>query len=173
MIAPLLNHLNSEDDPNLWQVVMDTILLDLEPVKGMTAEIGRCSHWMRPHQTRWTADGGFAAPIGYHHGTPEFDWSIILEWTGQEWIAATDKGAKPVLRVAIPSRSTRHNQAAVHTLWRTGKENKSRPYGFRKKNDLWQLTAAGFARDNDRSRHDANNRAKARKLQRRQSSRRL
>lgn len=61
-IKPLLG---SEDDPELWQVAVQHILAQLTPVPGMLVELGRCSHWLRPHQTRWTADGGFAWPSGY------------------------------------------------------------------------------------------------------------
>ncbi len=46
--------------------------------------LGACSHWLRPHQTRWGADGGFAYPAGYdqradgRQGLPQFDWSVYL-----------------------------------------------------------------------------------------------
>src|SRR5205085_4593730 len=85
-----LDRLSSDDDPELWAVVLDTILADLTPEPGMAVEVGRCSHWLRSHQTRWTADGGFAAPVGYGSGTggysckalPQFDWSVVLKWSG-------------------------------------------------------------------------------------------
>lgn len=79
MNTAIAQNLNAEDDPELWQVVIDTILADLQAANGITVEIGRCSHWLRPHQTRWTADGGFAWPTGYggtafsRTGLPLFD----------------------------------------------------------------------------------------------------
>jgi hypothetical protein len=72
---------------------------------------------------------------------PQFDWWQVLQWSGTEWIPATDKSAKLALRIAIPSRTTRHRQAAVHTLWSTEKEKEMRLYGFRKKDGQWHCTA--------------------------------
>ena len=58
--------LSAEDDPALWEQVLKVLAEDasiLEPVAAgsqLYAEVGVCSHWLRPHQTRWTAAGGFA-----------------------------------------------------------------------------------------------------------------
>src|SRR6185437_15741505 len=142
-------HLRNGDDFELWRVALEQILSELPLRTGSLVQIGRCSHWLRPHQTRWTADGGFAWPTGYGSGTggfcpealPQFDWSIMITWTGDRWELAHDKSAKPALRVAIPSRTCRHQQAAVNTIWMTGKEKERRFYGFRYKDELWSCTA--------------------------------
>jgi len=88
-------YLNNDDDPNLWREVMASLAQDLEAMlfeksyKGnIYLVIGACSHWTRPHQTRWTANGGFAWPSGYGNsegwsrlGLPEFDWSCGYQWS--------------------------------------------------------------------------------------------
>jgi hypothetical protein len=127
-VLPLL--LDGEDDPQSWRVALDTILADLEKEPGMMVEVGRCSHWLRPHGSRWSADGGFALPTGYGSGSggyslsalPQFDWSAILRWNGVAWEVVAPESVRYAVRVTIPSRTTRHNQAAVHTIWMTGKE---------------------------------------------------
>lgn len=138
--------LTGDDDPELWAVVLDTVLLELEPKPGMAVEVGRCSHWLRPHQCWWIADGSFACPIGYGGGgrppLPQFDWSVSLRWTGEVWEPTKRQSVRYSLRVTIPSRTTRHAQAAVHTLWMTGREKQVRFYGFRKRSGSWTCTAA-------------------------------
>ncbi len=168
MIGRLLEKLDVEDDPDLWRVVLVKILSDVQPMRGLTVEVGRCSHWLRPHQTRWTADGGFAAPLGYGKGrcVPEFDWSVVFEWSGEEWNVASDQSVKPSFQVVVPARTTRHNQAAVFTHWKSGKKEKHIPYGFRKKRNGWQLTAVGNESEK-RKNGRAEDRAKTLKLQRR------
>jgi hypothetical protein len=149
MIQPLLDRLGDEDDDALWQVALDHILSELEKKLGTVIEVGRCSHWLRPHQTRWTADGGFAWPTGYGSGNgghsrsalPQFDWSVFLEWTGDNWIATKRTAEQTAIRITVPSRTTRHQQAAIHTIWRTGKNKERRFYGFRKKDGVWKWTA--------------------------------
>ena len=173
----ILKQLDAEDDAELWQDCIGFRSLRHEPhhEKRQLAEIGRCSHWLRPHQTRWTADGGFASPTGYggvgysRTGLPLFDWSVLLEWTGEEWAAANKKSAAPSLRVTIPSRTKRHQQAAVHTLWTNGRV--VRRYGFRKKADGWRLTAVSQpskSQVNRKSRYEEKDRGLARKKQRRE-----
>ncbi len=148
-----------EDDPALWEVVINRILSDaallcLSSTKRqrIQALVGRCSHWERPHQTRWTADGGFAYPDGYAN-QPEHDWSILLTWNVSEsrWLVGAGKTMKVrrplVFRISVPSRSKRHRQAAVHTVWRPGPPSKpSQPvvqlYGFRRLNNIWKCTAS-------------------------------
>jgi hypothetical protein len=142
-------HLRRGDDFELWRVALEHILRELPKTPGTLAQIGRCSHWLRPHQTRWTADSGFAWPTGYGSGTggfssnalPQFDWSVTLTWTGERWAPAKDKSAKLALRVTIPSRTGWHQQAAVHTVWMTGREKETRFYGFRYEDDVWRCTA--------------------------------
>lgn len=154
MIDFLLRHLGPEDDADLWRAVLDTVLADLAVVQSsptVLVEVGRCSHWLRPHQTRWTADGGFAWPSGYGSGTggysrnglPQFDWSVVLEGVGWDWAEAEDRSACIALRVAVPSRTRRHRQAAIHTEWRIGQEKERRFYGFRRRDGVWRCTASG------------------------------
>ena len=141
------NRLSSDDDPALWDAALDYILAEVDKRAGAVVEIGRCSHWLRPNQMRWKADGGFAWPVGYGKrgrgvwgGLPEFDWSVLLVWTGESWELAEQKSGEGMLRVAIPSRTTRHAQAAIHTLWKIGREKQRVFYGFRKKDRGWVCT---------------------------------
>jgi hypothetical protein len=71
-IEEVLPYLSAEDDTNFWITAFDTLLADIEalyPEKTKKQEIflqiGSCSHWLRPHQKRWAASGGFAWPEGY------------------------------------------------------------------------------------------------------------
>lgn len=145
--------LDDEDDPQLWLAVLRYVHSgEWRPKRGDMLEIGRCSHWLRPHQTRWTADGGFALPVGYADGTgfsrrglPEFDWSARVTWDGTDWVFPVAykelDGREPDLRLAIPSRTTHHKQAAIHARWRLAKEFKVEFYGFRLKPEGWLCTA--------------------------------
>ena len=166
----LTERLCAGDDPALWEQVLKVVAEDasiLEAVTGglqLYAEVGVCSHWLRPHQTRWTAAGGFALPVGYsgtgfsRTGLPLFDWSVRLQFNPAPigWIIPEKLPAKRSIsvRVAVPSRTTRHRQAAVHTLWPPGTLDARRErtvfYGFRKLNGVWELKACS---------RDANERA--------------
>jgi hypothetical protein len=142
--------LEGDDDPGLWQTALDYILAEVELTPGVVVEVGRCSHWERPHQSRWTADGGFALPSGYSSGSgynvrlglPQFDWSILLAWTGTVWEPVERRASQPSLRIAIPSRTKRHAQASVHSLWLIGREKEVVYYGFRKGKTGWACTAS-------------------------------
>jgi hypothetical protein len=142
--------LDEDDDPELWQVALRHVLAECETVSDVLVEVGRCSHWLRPHQSRWTADGGFAWPTGYGSGTgchsysslPQFDWSVVLRWTGSTWEPIKRNSIRCSLRLTIPSRTKRHQQAAVHSVWHTGKEKKTVFYGFRKQEQGWVCTAS-------------------------------
>jgi len=169
----LKERLSAEDDPALWEQVLKVLAEDasiLEPVADgsqLYAEVGVCSHWLRPHQIRWTAAGGFAAPVGYggaggntkfiRHGAgfigrtglPLFDWSVRLQFNPAPigWVIPKKVPTKRFMsvRVTVPSRTTRHRQAAVHTLWspRTldAKRERTVLYGFRNLNGVWELKA--------------------------------
>jgi hypothetical protein len=159
VLAPLLG---SEDDPSLWAVVVNAVYTDAQALcrsasgRGrVVTRLGRCSHWLRPHQTRWTAEGGFAWPTGYdgprfsRTGLPEFDWFAQWEWCPESggWVAAAGDPAPDQLlfRVAVPARSRRHRQAAVHTVWQPGTPQRPRvPLvqfdGFRQRSG-WSCTA--------------------------------
>jgi len=156
--------LSGEDDPALRGQVLEAVAEDASVLRvankrsRLYAEIGVCSHWLRPHQTRWTAAGGFAFPIGYGDGEgfapcisglPGFDWRVILQFDPAlvNWIAPSELPTKRFnfVRIAVPARTTRHLQAAVHTLWspRTlhAKDKRTIFYGFRKVNGVWKLLA--------------------------------
>ena len=66
----LKERLSAEDDPALWEQVLKELAEDASILEHVTdgsqlyAEVGVCSHWLRPHQTRWTAAGGFACRLG-------------------------------------------------------------------------------------------------------------
>ena len=154
LLNSILARLHEEDDPALWAVAVDVILADANALcekatKAMSvlARVGACSHWLRPHQFRWTADGGFAAPVGFPKRNPEFDWSVEFRWKGC-WTPIL-KGSPlghAVFWVTLPTRTKRHRQAAVRTMWTPGTPvNPKRPllqmYGFRKQDETWRCTA--------------------------------
>src|SRR4051812_14321916 len=102
----LLDRLAADDDPTLWRLVFDTVLLDLTPKPRTLIAVGRCSHWLAPNSARWAADGeDFAWPSGYGPGgrgywgrIPEFDWSVTLRWTGEVWEPAPTQSLRYALR---------------------------------------------------------------------------
>lgn len=82
-------HLSDSDGARFWLTVFDDLTqefsslgIDERESYEIFLQIGACSHWFRPHQTRLTAAGGFALPAGYlgggfsRDGLPEFDWSV-------------------------------------------------------------------------------------------------
>ena len=165
----LKERLSAEDDPALWEEVLKVLAEDASILESVAhgsqlyAEVGVCSHWLRPHQTRWTAAGGFALPIGYGRvpfsltSPPLFDWSVRLQFNPAPigWVIPEKVPTKRFIsvRVAVPSRTTRHRQAAVHTLWppRTldAKRERAVFYGFRSLNGVWELKAC--SRDRERT----------------------
>jgi hypothetical protein len=163
------DRLSAEDDAALWEQLLRVLAEDASILETVTdgsrlyAEIGVCSHWLRPHQTRWTAAGGFAWPAGYggtrfsRTGLPLFDWSVRLQFNPAPigWVIPEKSPTKRSIsvRVAVPSRTTRHRQAAVHTLWppRTLDAERERTvfYGLRNLRGVWELKAC--TRDRKRS----------------------
>lgn len=150
--------LTDEDDPALWDVATNTILANAglrgdNTKLGVFAQVGSCRHWIRPHGSRWLADGGFAAPFGYDKTTtgfsfralPELEWSVSFKWTGNKWEVGRTGRRCILRRIAIPARSAQHLQAAVHTIWTprspASKEKVVQLFGFRKKEGTWRLTA--------------------------------
>ncbi|MGR3273909.1 hypothetical protein ACSYAD_02250 [Acaryochloris marina NIES-2412] len=163
----LLNGLQLDDDPEFWKIAMAegrsetivTLLQDVEaeldscPTKrSVYAQLGACSHWLRPHQTCWRAAGGSAWPIGYggsrfsRLGLPEFDGSCLIFWNvdQQTWLPVDKFHEKRrfLFRAALPTRTKRHLQAAVHRVWVPGKpsqadQKSTQFYGFRKLNEQW------------------------------------
>ena len=115
----ILPHLSENDDADFWRVVLNDLDGDLSQVgidvsegSEIFLQIGSCSHWVRPHQRRLTAAGGFAYPSGYseslygYSGLPEYDWSVLfhLGKVGKSWSEALKFYGKRklVCRVAIP-----------------------------------------------------------------------
>ncbi len=155
-------HLSLDDDLTLWLAFLNQFNVELDTYRlskknDVFLQIGCCSHWLRPHQTRLTVAGGFAYPVGYDKtisygvGLPKFDWSekFVFDKSQEMWLK-TEKffgKRKLVCRVAIPSRTNRHNQAAIHLLWSPGTpetpDQKCKLfYGFRKRNKMWECTAS-------------------------------
>ena len=138
-----------DDDPVLWKAALSVLADELaqrqaeEAIRGTRAMVvGACSHWVRPHNSRWNAAGGFVYPEGYKDSVPELDWSVIFVFRNKEWAFAPKLPGKniEVLRVAIPTRTARHRQAAIYTRWRPNGETVL--YGFRKAGDQWKCVAA-------------------------------
>ena len=158
-------YLTDEDDPDFWAAVFDMLARNFESLYSVKSEryetflqVGACSHWLRPHQTRLTAAGGFAYPSGYlgggfsRDGLPELDWFVIFHREQKEnrW-ARTGKffgKRKLVCRVALPTRTLRHNQAVINVLWSPGTpDNPDKKlamyYGFRKVDGEWRCVVSG------------------------------
>jgi hypothetical protein len=163
-VTPIISKINEfltpEDDPLFWAIATYTLLGDMflfltrEPQKHeIFVQFGACSHWLRPHQTRLSLAGGFALPVGYddsgssRRGLPEYDWEIKLHYnyTINEWVLV-DKffgKTKLIRRFTLPTRTLRHNQAAIHSIWTPGTPRKPREkrieyFGFRKMNGTWK-----------------------------------
>jgi hypothetical protein len=159
----VLSRLTPDDDTDFWSAAIAVLLQDVEAElesarlkADVYVQIGACSHWLRPHQTRWTAAGGFAWPSGYgasgysRLGAPEFDWFVLLhrDFESQSWQPVEKFVGKrhSVFRAALPTRTKRHPQAAIHTLWlpsrpSNGQQKALRVYGFRKIEGIWQCVA--------------------------------
>jgi len=140
--------LTADDDPTFWQTALAVLAEEFvhrhaeESAKGNWAVVvGACSHWERPHQTRWTAAGGFAYPEGYQQYFPKLDWTVTMLYREGRLLPVTKLPGKRVglFQIAMPSRTLRHKQAAVHTRWPTG--SKSVLFGFRKLNGKWKCVA--------------------------------
>jgi hypothetical protein len=171
MLEPSLAvNLTNQDNSVLWDLVVSTILADAAYVardarEEVFAKIGCCRHWISPHHPlRWSLGGGFAWPFGYdktttrcsYHAVPELAWSECFTWTGEHWKPGRGGPRSLVLWVAIPARTARHLQAAVHTIWTprspSGEEKLVQVYGFRKKTDGWSLSAFDAFQPRTRSR---------------------
>jgi hypothetical protein len=161
MLNPLIaEHLTSDDDPELWELATTALIAEAETLvhharDSVCIQIGCCHHWISPHHPiRWAAGGGFAWPFGYDKTTtgwsyramPEFTWSQFLQWTGEGWEQGRGGHRGLVFRIAIPARTARHAQAAIHTIWTPrspiSQEKAVRLFGFRKKDGNWSLTAS-------------------------------
>ena len=141
--------LMADDDHALWRTALCVLTDEFaqrqaeESHRGVWAMVvGACSHWVRPHNSRWNAAGGFAFPDGYKDFVPELDWSLVFVFRNGEWASVEKLPGKntKVFRVAIPARTARHKQAAIHTRWSPNGETVL--YGFRKLAEKWQCVAA-------------------------------
>ena len=150
------------DNRSLWDAVVGVVLSDAEGLVRLAsapdrvfAEVGCCSRWLRPHQTRWTADGGFALPSGYggggysRWGLPELDWSVHASWDMALGAWARSDGELSTVvaghwcfvrdpRAHGPARSGggAHNLAPGPSTGR-----KLMQLGFRRRADGWHHTA--------------------------------
>lgn len=163
VLADLLPILGPEDDQSLFLALVDLLdsdigflLAEKPATEPVLIDIGICKHWLRPHQARWTAGGGFAWPTGYGSGAggysrwahPRIDVDQVFELRARgAWVpVSSTAGRRPlVLRVAVPARSARHQQAAIHTVWLPGPpqrpaERAYRFLGFRRVAEAWSLT---------------------------------
>jgi hypothetical protein len=160
--SDLATKLDNADDPQLWQVAIEQICADTMPsimeYRGkecVLIDIGRCSHWIRPHSQDRV---GTRLPSGYNktvsgfsfRSLPAFDWSLKWQFTFDEhqWIPATGQPSRrPLLhRIAIPARTALHPQATVHAIWTPGSptsvSNKLEAvYAFERTNNSWRCFA--------------------------------
>lgn len=167
LIDQVIGQLASTDDPEAWRTILRHIIPEATYLCGenpdrqaIVMEIGCCSHWLRPHQTRWTASGGFAWPSGYNGppysrvGKPEHDWQERFSWDrkSDRWKAERLPSTRTLpkrgleFRVSIPARTMRHPQAAVSTIWSPGspplpKKALKQFYGFRQVKGTWHCVA--------------------------------
>ena len=168
MLHPLIaEHLTGDDDLELWDVATGALLAEAEASAASTpqdvyAQIGCCHHWISPHQIRWGADGSFAWPFGYNKTTtgwfyralPDLTWSEHLRWAGGAWEPGRTGKRCLVFRIAIPARTARHSQAAIHTIWTPRSPSTSEKvvqlFGFRKRDRRWSQTASEVIRPRKR-----------------------
>jgi len=149
LLEAIASKLTAEDDCDFWEIALAVVTDEFiqrhdEHSKSgdWVLMIGACSHWLRPHQNRWIAAGGFAAPMGYQNFMPEFDWSLLFVFRAGRWthVKKLPKRRLKLLRIAVPTRTTRHKQAAIHTRWLPGSEEVL--YGFRNIDGNWECLAA-------------------------------
>lgn len=149
LFKALQSKLAPHDDRELWRAALSVLADEFaqhyaeESGRGVWAMVvGACSHWVRPHNSRWNAGGGFVYPDGYKDSVPELDWSVIFIVQNREWASVEKLPGKKtkVFRVAIPARTARHKQAAIHTRW--APNGKAVLYGFRKVAEKWICVAA-------------------------------
>jgi hypothetical protein len=139
----LARKLDVDDDATLWEAALQIILTEFRDAGGKVAEVGRCSHWRAPHGAWWRPNGlQFSYPAGYgggsYWGKPKFDWSVVLILDSGTWKIAA-KPVKVTMRLVIPARTARHKQAAIPSMWKVGNKQRTRFFGFRKKDAGWQL----------------------------------
>ncbi|MEO0621886.1 MAG: hypothetical protein AAF183_06615 [Pseudomonadota bacterium] len=161
--AIIAAHLTDDDDPTFWAEAVTVLLSDLEaqiaegrPRRPVTLRLGACSRWVRPHQTRWAAAGGFAWPAGYgggpgsRRGLPQLDWSALFVW--DEETETWHRLDRPLprshcCRAPLPTRTARHAQAAVQMIWEPVAPDGRTPrpvilYGLLKRRGRWRCVTS-------------------------------
>jgi hypothetical protein len=152
---------SEDDDLGLWRLAITEIVgenlayyHDSKVKDAILIRVGKCSHWIRPHQSRYKVAGGFAAPFGYGNAgqgysfsaDPELEWHFTWTWSEEQsnWVGVRGRpGRRPLmLRISIPARTLRHEQAAVHAAWDPGtpgnpKEKATQLYFFRRFDREW------------------------------------
>ncbi|HEX8464472.1 MAG TPA: hypothetical protein VF627_07620 [Abditibacterium sp.] len=167
------NRIGADDDRDLWIAALGILLRDAEydislgKKRAVWIDLGACPQWLRPHQLRETADGGFAYPASYNDGfyddksVPQCDWSVHLRrnqahgWRILTGIYGRRSPRTLDLRVTFPTRTARHPQAVIHTLWTPGtpaapRQKRTRFYGFRRQEAGWELRATMDDPDNEK-----------------------
>ena len=162
--AEICQKLTNDDDERLWQSAVNELFRDARFLcehsrtnSLIFTRIGSCSHWLSPHNNgSWLQDARYAWPSGYGgsgwsiRGLPELDWSLSWQWEERDktWVAVEEiHGKRPLIfRVAVPSRSARHQRAVVHALWTPGsptvpKKKLLQAYGFTKVGERWECTS--------------------------------
>lgn len=171
-------YLRSDDDPAFWRAAIEVLFADVELLmppresREVFIQIGACSHWRRPNQTRWTEGGGFAWPMGYIQkydprfgnrqgpvgaGLPELGWFVLAHWNREldRWEVIEPKffgKRRLVFRAALPTGTRRNPQGAIHTIWTPGSpvnpaEKLECLYGFRKVRNEWRCVATSESLD--------------------------
>jgi hypothetical protein len=159
LVDRLLPELGQEDDLAFWcvavkQIVGDALpmLVDYRRKESVLLEIGPCSHWIRPH---WQGKGT-RFPSGYdktvngfsYRAPPAFDWSLRWQYLPEkrQWEPVERQPTRRplVYRIAIPARTTRHDQATVHSIWMPGsplepQEKLTIVYGFERSERQWEF----------------------------------
>jgi hypothetical protein len=152
LISDLMPRLGADDNAAFWatalSVITEEMASHIDEQTPCFLEVGVCSHWLRPHQARWTVAGGFAWPSGYlggsgqgSRGLPEFDWSALFRYESGILgrVEKYSEKRRQVMRVAFPARTARHHQAVLHVLWHPSKRLVF--FGFRRVGDGWKLVA--------------------------------
>ncbi|NQT37496.1 MAG: hypothetical protein HQ581_08410 [Planctomycetes bacterium] len=160
--AALAPWFGDDDDIALWETAIKTVFAESRLAIGsydrkdrLIAEIGRCSHWIRPH---WRTKKGTAVPAGYakdvdgfsFHSLPDYDWSLkwMFDADSDTWRSLDRQPSRRPLthRITIPARTARHPRATVHTIWTPGSPENPQTkltivYGFQRCDTNWQLFA--------------------------------
>lgn len=167
LLESLAGHLEPDDDPQFWAALLGAVLqeidarwaLEVTTVRQVQVALSKFQNWARPHQTRWLADGSFAAPQ-YSSSPPGRGalWTVWLSRSRRDsawhWQGETERGPRRrgefTLRLSAPGRTLQHPQAAIAGRWEprfpwhehAGTEAGWAWYGLRRDNEsVWQLTA--------------------------------